>query len=256
MENAGIKNIQKSCGTHGQSSLAGSTPGLSLAASTPGVLVKREEDSVSLGNSLENQLMPVKKMQKVEEGAEVKVEYEDNAEVKVMNEESGGSIDGDDCSANEELGMIEIEALQEMMESLTGKDLNGGQEKADQKIYCKGMDKKTYWRDYQQKNKEKRARLKKAWVEKNKEHVKKSKKAQYEKNKDKYKRCFKAYREKNRERNIQASKTWYSNNKKRAVQLNRLWRERKKREACTMDERIERLNSVKDRCVYQDLPSY
>jgi hypothetical protein len=94
-----------------------------------------------------------------------------------MYEGSEGSLDHDDCSANEELGMIEIEALRVMLESLTGKDLNGGQEKADKKIYCKGMDKKTYWRDYHQKNKEKRTRDGRSWVEKNKEHVKKSKKA-------------------------------------------------------------------------------
>jgi hypothetical protein len=51
--------------------------------------------------------------------------------------------------------MIESEARQEMLEVKADQDLDGGQEKAGEKIFCKGMDKKTYWSWYHQENKEK-----------------------------------------------------------------------------------------------------
>ena len=101
------KNSEESCRGHGKSSLAGSCVDLSDAGSSRDVLVKREENSVSLGSLQEDELMPVKKMIKVEEGAEVKIEYDDNDEWSDCSEQNDGdgspkyegyerSLDGDD----------------------------------------------------------------------------------------------------------------------------------------------------------------
>lgn len=238
------KNSEASFAKQAQIYLIESGGGLSNAASAPVLLVKRKEISVSLGNLREDQLMPVKKMLKVQEGTEVRVDSEKGAEVKVDSE---GGLDGDDCNSDEEPDQIESQAY--MMESQAGEkilevkarqDPVGGKEKADEKIYCKGMDKKTYQKNYQENNKEKRALNGKAWAEKNKERVKKMKKAQYEKNKLNSAEYYQRYREKNRERSAQASKSWYQKNKERVAQLNKATRERKKREKCTTNESIQR----------------
>jgi hypothetical protein len=82
---------------------------LSDAGSAPIFLVKRNENSFSFGRLQEDELMPVKKMIKVEEGAQVIVEYDDNDEWTDCSEQNDGlgscwyeeSLDIDDLSADE-----------------------------------------------------------------------------------------------------------------------------------------------------------
>jgi hypothetical protein len=154
--------------------------------------------------------------------------------------------------------MIESEARQEMPEVKADQDLDGGQEKAGEKIFCKGMDKKTYWRWYYQKNKEKHTKLKKVWREKNKEKAARDYKAWREKNKEKASRDFKvwyhknkvehhkyckAYRDRNIERHAEVNKAWYERNVEKTAQVNKLYRERNK-EKIHQDKRIWRHKNI------------
>ena len=237
------KNSKESCGEHRQSARPGSCVGLSDAGIAHGLLVKREDNSVSQGSLLEDELMPVKKMIKVEEGAKVKVEYDDDDQIKeeyddgaqwsyfpYQNDGDGscgyeGTLDPNDLTADQEPGIIPSETGQGMLEVKARQDMLGGQEKADEKIYCKGVDKKTYQRNRAEKNKEQFAIRNKAWIEKNKQRNWQVCKAYREKNAEKIGQMEKAWRDKNKEKISKDSKAWYLENKEKHAQDRRRYRE-------------------------------
>jgi hypothetical protein len=209
---------------------------LSDAGSATDVLAKRKENCVSFGSLQEDELMPVKKMIKVEKGAEVKVEYDDSDEWSDCSEQNDGdgssryegSLEVDDWSADEKTVKIESEAGEKMLEVKARQDPVRSQEKADEKILCKGKVKNNFKRNHSKKYKERAKQTSKVWYEKNRERAKQTSKEWYEKNKERAKQTSKEWREKNREKHAQCVKAWREKNKEKVGQYSKTWREKNK----------------------------